>query len=152
MAQNWFHHSWSHTNYIYKTYMEIHMFLCGTGCFNCISGWNHDFSIIISHLKTFSFLLWRLSHYKVSLSYVKPSPLPYMKVLSYFFLSLSQQLTLAYTLEKDKEGYSYLVNYPREVIVICLVSSNSFSVELSFFILFYFGIKLIYYVVSVSSS
>ena len=73
-----------------------------------------------------------------------------MKVLSNFFLSLSQQLTLAYTLEKDKEGY--LVNYPREVIVISLVSSNSFSVELSFFILFYFGIKLIYYVVLVSSS
>ena len=134
--------------------MEIPMFLCGIGCFNGISGWNHDFSIIVSYLKTFSLLPWRFSHYKVSLSYVKPPPLPYMKVISYFILysSLSQQLTLAYTLEKDKEGYSYLVNYPRKVIVISLVSSNCFSVKLGFFILFCFGIKLIYYVVLVSSS
>ena len=123
------------------------MFLCGTGHFNGISGWNHGFSIIISYLKKFSLLPWRLSHYKISLSYIKPPLLPHMKVLSHFLLSLSQQITLAYTLERDKEGYSCLVNYPREDIVISLISCNCFSVvRFLYFILLWNKVDLLCYV------
>ena len=70
-----------------------------------------------------------------------------MKVLSHFLLSLSQQITLAYTLERDKEGYSCLVNYPREDIVISLISCNCFSVvRFLYFILLWNKVDLLCYV------